>query len=866
MKLHVLLGGASLPVLALAAIMPAFAQSTGTEATEETVIVTGQRNGKGGLIKAETVPKTRSTVDQSYFKTQSAGQSALQNINLLPGVNFTNNDPYGSSGGNIRMRGFDGNRISLTSDGMPLNDTGNYAIFSNQLLDAEVLARTTVNVGTTDVDSPTASATGGTVNSNTRKPDEELTFRMTGSAGDFDYGRAFLSVDSGAIGPWDTTAFIAGSYQKYDKFRGPGELEKKQYNGRIYQDIGENGDFVSISMHYNENRNNSYRSLTQFTTPATNTLGAPNRIGEIGFYGYDFDFLPTCTRDPGTAGVTDNENATTDTRTAFNTPGFQYLSTGDNPANTSSCSNYYNLRINPSNTGNIRAQSSFTLADNLKLTVDPSFQYVLATGGNVGFTQTEFDGKLGGANILNVAVGAPGTDLNGDGDVRDTVRVNSPSVTNTYRYGLNTSLLWDIDENQTLRIAYTLDYGRHRQTGANAFLQSNGDVFEQFGGRDGATITSAADGSVLRFRDRFSIAKLNQFAISYNGSFYDDTLKVALGLRLPFFERELNQNCYTANGTSNPLCTTEPVATTLANGNVTFLNRTQTGGYIPPFAATVKYDAVLPNVGISYEFAENHILYASFAQGLSAPRTDSLYTVRRNPTTFEIELTSAEPEKTDSFDLGYRYQGDQITASVALWKTSYSNRIVNAFDDLLGIFVDRNVGKVELQGFDAEVAYQPDWLEGLTLYASTSYIDSELKENVPITATTFLATKGKELVETPEWTFSARAQYTINGFTFGLQGKYVGDRWATDVNDEVSPGYFTMDGSIRYDFESEDMGGAYIQLNAINIFDKGYLGSISSQTNALSTQVINGGVRAGSAPTYQIGAPATLQLNIGLQF
>ena len=34
-----------------------------------------------------------------------------------------------------------------------------------------------------------------------------------------------------------------------------------------------------------------------------------------------------------------------------------------------------------SNTGNIRGQSRFTIADGLILTVDPTYQYVLANGG-----------------------------------------------------------------------------------------------------------------------------------------------------------------------------------------------------------------------------------------------------------------------------------------------------------------------------------------------------------------------------------------------------------------------------------------------------------------------------------------------------
>ena len=58
---------------------------------------------------------------------------------------------------------------------------------------------------------------------------------------------------------------------------------------------------------------------------------------------------------------------------------------------------YYNVRINPSNTGNIRGQSRFTLCDSLILTVDPSYQYVLANGGG-STTLAENSRRAKGAN------------------------------------------------------------------------------------------------------------------------------------------------------------------------------------------------------------------------------------------------------------------------------------------------------------------------------------------------------------------------------------------------------------------------------------------------------------------------------------
>src|SRR5262252_9044512 len=118
----------------------AFAQSTGTEAVEESmseVVVTATRVKQVGIVVEQTAPKSRITLSSEYLETQPAGETLFQGINQIPGVNFTNTDAYGTSGGNLRIRGFDGSRVSVTFDGMPLNDSGNYALFTNQMLDPE---------------------------------------------------------------------------------------------------------------------------------------------------------------------------------------------------------------------------------------------------------------------------------------------------------------------------------------------------------------------------------------------------------------------------------------------------------------------------------------------------------------------------------------------------------------------------------------------------------------------------------------------------------------------------------------------------------------------------------------------------------
>ncbi|MDO9587715.1 MAG: TonB-dependent receptor [Brevundimonas sp.] len=802
----------------------ASAQSTGTEAAElSEVVVTGQAGPRNinGLAVAETVAKTRNTIEQEFISTQTPGQTILQTLNLTPGLSFTNADPYGSSGGNIRLRGFDGNRVSLTFDGIPLNDTGNYATYTNQQLDPELIQRASVNTGTTDVDSPTASATGGTINYVTRRPASEFGGWGQASFGDFNYRRYMFLMDTGEFGPWGASAWLAASFQDYDKFKGLGDLGKKQYNARIFQPVGDNGDFVALSAHYNENRNNNYNG--------------PN-LGNA-----DRSVLPQVETDPRGWEI--------DFDTTYIAPTFRN-GVADNDANGTG---FYGLRVNPSNTGNIRGNSRFTLMDGLVLTVDPSFQYVLANGGTQQVVLSETDALLRGS----FATG--GVDLNGDGDTLDRVRVMAPSNTNTHRYGLNTSLIWDLNDDHRLRAAYALDWGRHRQYGQYGFINfsnpSNPRFVDWFGGRnDGANRVINRDGYNLQSRDRKSIASLNQFSLEYRGQFMDDALTLNIGVRAPFFEREMNQYCFSQSASSTVRCTTETPATTFTGGGAIPFGDVRFGTsnnvFIRPYSRTVKFDDILPNLGATYRFGEGHSVYGSYAESLSAPRTDSLYIVRRLADG-SIGNPNVVPEETQTFDIGYRYTTSTLVASVAGFRTNYDNRIVNTFDEDLATFVDRNVGSVEMQGIEASVGWSP--IEALSLYASASFLDSELQDNYRFnSAGDLLMTQGKELVETPGTMFSARASYEFNDmFSAGVQAKYTGERWITDMNDMKSDAFTVVDFDARVDFAPMGYEGTFLQFNVTNVFDEQYYAGLGTRASATPGSLGYG------VPFGQIGAPRT---------
>ncbi|MEA3538717.1 MAG: TonB-dependent receptor [Pseudomonadota bacterium] len=803
----------------------AFAQSTGSiDFEDDVIIVTGSvSRDVGGVIIPDT-PKAKGVLTQDLIERQNPGQTILDTINTLPGVNFQNNDAYGSSGGTLNIRGFNSQRVSLTLDGVPLNDSGGYDIYSNQMIDPELIEQVNVNLGTTDMDSPTASATGGTVNVRTRAPNEDFGIHVSGSAGEFEFFRVFAAVDTGAFTSFGTRAFIAASRATNDNpFNNYGKVDKKQINGRIYQPLGSEGDFVSIAGHYNENRNNFFGSLPlRWDEGRTVGSGSGNRFprnNDEREYDINYPCQVSTVARPGVADLTNG------------------------------CGTEFDRRYNPSNTGNIRGSSRFTLSEGLVLTVDPSFQYVKANGGGTSNGRERLNNGLAG-----YMGGRPyfGMDMNGDGDLLDEVTVLTPSQTRTNRIGVISSLRYDINEFHTVRFAYTYDRARHRQTGQVGYLQANGEPVDVFPINDPIV---DVNGTALQKRDRKSYAILNQFSAEYRGEFFD-ALTVNLGLRAPFFKRELNQYCFTtsANGFVDCFGKDSPVNDAYAAANPTVS---------PPQSRTYKYDKLLPNLGAIYDFTPNISAFASYAKGLSVPSTDQLY----NSLFFgaDVEGIKPVPETTDSFDLGLRYRSDTIQAQIAGWLTKYKDRVAEAYDPELDRSVFRNLGKVDKRGIDASVAWQA--MPELQLYVFGSLNDSEIKSDLQTGPATFVATKGNRESGSASYSYGGTVRGTLGPVDVGVTAKRTGPRYLFDTNLPLvlggvevfpakAPAYTLVNLDARLNLEFLGLNDkTFFQLNVYNLFDEFYVGGFG------------GGLQqSSSAPFVQIGAPRTISGTVTVAF
>ena len=843
-KLTLLCAGTALVMPAMA-----FAQSTGSvEAESEAeIVVTGTRTKEVGGVQAPDTPKAKAVLTDEFIQRQTPGQTINDTINQLPGVSFQNNDPYGSAGGTMTIRGFDNTRISQTFDGVPLNDSGNYALFSNQQLDPELIEQVNVNLGSTDVDSPTAAASGSTVNYRTRLPFEDFHVRVQGSIGEYNFFRHFAVIDTGAIGPLGTRAFVASSSASNDNvFNKRGKIDKQQYNGRIYQPIGGNGDFVSISGHYNQNRNNFFGSVALRNDRAT----------------------------PDGFPQTDDARFYTIARCSVNTVARQNVV---DVANT--CGSTFDERYNPSNTGNIRMGSRFSLMDNLTLTIDPSVQFVKANGGGTVVAQEGLRdvNPAGGTATPNQCVADPnaanrdcqegyisgipffGRDLNGDGDRLDTVRILAPSQTKTRRYGLIAGLRYDINDDHYVRVNYSWDRARHRQTGETGFLQGNGEPFDVFPVNNPL---ADAQGNILQKRDRLSFAILHQISSEYRGEFMDGRLTVQAGLRAPFFTRDLNNFCATTSSTGFVECFNTDTA-----GLNAFLLRNPTqnigGGQTAPTQGpqrrVLKYDKLLPNAGVVFDVTNELSTFANFSMGLQVPGTDSLY----NSFFFPVDHPSANPlpETTNNFDAGLRFRSRNIVAQGSVWYTRFKNRLAQAFDIETERTIFRNLGLVDKYGFDGSISYQV--IPELQFYIYGSYLKSKIKDDVisgetPAGVTIFAPTAGKREGGAPIYTFGGRIQGQLGPLELGVQAKRTGPRYVNDVNlpiiiggNEVfpakAPAYTLVDLDARLPLEFIGLNDqTFLQFNITNLFDKRYVGGFG------------GTLLNNSAPFVQIGAPRAI--------
>jgi iron complex outermembrane receptor protein len=285
----------------------------------------------------------------------------------------------------------------------------------------------------------------------------------------------------------------------------------------------------------------------------------------------------------------------------------------------------------------------------------------------------------------------------------------------------------------------------------------------------------------------------------------------------------------------------------------------------------------LPQFGATYKLDDTSQFYATINTNFRTPQATSLVNFYSNTTGAQTQTSgSTKPETSLSEEIGYRYNGSVITASVSGFHYYFKNRQISLNTLINGTLLaeSMNAGSQESWGVDAQIGTRPI-IYHLRPYATFEYLDAKIKSNLPVTSTLggatisdYLATNGRTQVASPHVQAGFGLDYDDKTLFVNIQAKYISKQYSSFMNDESLPAYVTTHASIGYRLPAFRMFKApQIQLNVQNLFNGiARTGVYSLKTNATTQTGLNGGVIAASAPAYYLMPSRTVALTLSTAF
>lgn len=774
------------------------------------VTVTASATGRGQARAAAAVDSVR-------LRAAPPGTSALKVIEQLPGVNVQGADGFGMYewANRITIRGFQSAQIGQTMDGVPLGDMsyGNFnGLGVGRAVDPSNLAGTSVAQGTGALNTASGNNLGGVVQYATADPALRRGLLAQQMVGQYNARRTTLRFDTGLESSADGERGFASylSYSRFDtdKWKGGG-ARYSSFPGQRSLLLGQRGLFGRAGDQWQD----------QVNAKAQLILG---RHRLTGFYDYagrkEADYMDL------SLGIFDGQVRAPGLTIG---PDFDYLGSWAQARQLAQLSQggTYNALTDASYYWSAQGarqdhlaylRGEFALATGVRLDVQP-YYHANRGGGDwhapsygaswspdpIMFRQTQYRGDRGGVTARLTADLAPG-------GVRNRLEVGAWREGNTTRIRRPRWRLADYEQGPTVDFSdpIRLDFDR------------SGDI---------RTTLLYAQNTTRLLADRLALT----YGLKY-----------------------LRVDADFANNGNTP--TDGAVAPVFADSGRPSLSIPTKGG-------------LLPQVGAVFRATTSEELFATVAENVNQfPYSPSGGVYNASPATFAYFRNTAKPERATTVEGGVRTRRGAVEASLTGYTIAYRNR-------LLGISLCPqtvtcasgfgNVGSVHTRGVEGALNYALP--AGLRLYTSGAYNASTYArdyEAVQGDPTTRVATRGKDVVDAPRLLGSASLGYQRARLGGAVTARYVDRRFFTYTNDLVRfdgtrvpgggyvPGYGVTDVSLRYRIGGTGVRrGVDLQLNALNVFDRRYIGTVGT----------NGFTTADDYQTLLTGAPRQLFFTVG---
>jgi iron complex outermembrane receptor protein len=287
------------------------------------------------------------------------------------------------------------------------------------------------------------------------------------------------------------------------------------------------------------------------------------------------------------------------------------------------------------------------------------------------------------------------------------------------------------------------------------------------------------------------------------------------------------------------------------------------------YSVTKTYSKLLPSLGARYALDAQQQVFFNIADNMKAPGNFIFGGLLNGGSITNGVLNGATlrnwdmaVETSTNLDLGYRYAGDFWTFSGSVYYIDFKNRLARAYLPEQGITVDINVGDVTTKGFELETGYKLN--RNWSIYGSLSYTDSKMQSDLRTGATSFEATSGKQMPDTPEWLSGLRLSYANGPWYGNVDTKFTGKSYSTLVNDESVDAYTVVNATVGYRFaDTAFLKKPSIQFNVSNLFDQDYVRINSPSGSQFTTRALGAG---GFAPSYYVGAPRFMSVTLRADF
>lgn len=242
-------------------------------------------------------------------------------------------------------------------------------------------------------------------------------------------------------------------------------------------------------------------------------------------------------------------------------------------------------------------------------------------------------------------------------------------------------------------------------------------------------------------------------------------------------------------------------------------------------------------LGASYAISDNHSLFGQFAQGFKAPDMDQLYSNSFRPYQITLPNPDLDPESSNSFELGYRFEHDYGSAEVVVFNNDYDDFIESTTISAENVYPPtvqtQNLAGVTIKGVELKGQLQVN--EQVAVRGAIAYADGTYEKDgnsVPLNSVSPLNGTLAVSYAAPDKLWGSELAVTA------ASGKAAGDVDPVELGTEtpfLPGGYGVFDITAFYKIGKQ----ARIDAGLFNIADKKYwdwdtINSSSGHTSALA--------------------------------